>query len=162
MKALTQAQLREFLHYDPITGVFTWIIAPNKRSARGSVAGSVHKLTGYCAIQLCGKRYQAHRLAWFYVTGKWPKTFLDHKDNNRSNNSFSNLREATSQQNCWNRQYSGKSGLKGVYFDKDKWRAQITKDGALIHLGRFDDPLEAHEAYCIAAREMRGEFARVA
>jgi hypothetical protein len=53
------------------------------------------------------------------------------------------------------------SSYKGVHFcdNTKRWRARIMSDGKTVHLGRFDTPEEAHQAYCEAAKELYGEFA---
>lgn len=90
---------------------------------------------------------------------------VDHIDLNPLNNRRSNLRLASQQQNSANQRKpkSNTSGFKGVSWDKEnrKWKAQITHGGANHSLGRFDTPEEAHAAYCKAAEELHGEFARV-
>lgn len=89
---------------------------------------------------------------------------IDHKDGNPRNNQLLNLRPATNTQNQMNSkiQSNNKSGYKGVYWCKlmQKWKARIQVNGKRIHLGYFDDPKEAHEAYCTAADQYFGEFAR--
>lgn len=83
---------------------------------------------------------------------------------NTLDNRRSNLRLATSSQNSANtaRHCDNKSGYKGVYFEQKtgRWKAQICIRGKQTHLGRFDTPEHAHEAYKQAASEVFGEFAR--
>lgn len=92
------------------------------------------------------------------------KELVDHIDGNPLNNRRSNLRLAFQGQNRANSRISrnNKSGYKGVYWRKDMktWRAQIRKDKVIIHLGYFNTPEEAHQAYCEAAVKYHGEFAR--
>lgn len=89
---------------------------------------------------------------------------VDHVDGNKLNNSRANLRICTSSQNGMNRRRSGAntSGYKGVFWNKkdSKWEAQIKMNKVKHFLGYFDDPKEAHAAYCKAATELFGEFAR--
>lgn len=80
----------------------------------------------------------------------------------RTDNRLANLREASSFQNQWNakRRRDNTSGYKGVTRSKSgRWFAKIKKHNKLTHLGTYDTPQEAHEAYCAAAREMHGEYA---
>jgi hypothetical protein len=160
---LMHERLREVLHYDAETGEFRWIVAAGPRAKIGAIAGSFDK-NGYRVIRIDGRAYKAHRLARFYITGAWPPAQIDHADLDKTNNRFSNLREATGSQNQWNqRAYSNnKSGLKGVSWDKQhsKWLAQIKVYGKVRHLGRFTTPEAAHAAYVAAAAEHFSEFSR--
>lgn len=88
---------------------------------------------------------------------------VDHIDGNGLNNRRSNLRLASHRQNLWNQRMrkDNTAGFKGITaYGTNKWRAQIRSNGKRLHLGTFDTPEEAHEAYCTAARELFGEFAR--
>lgn len=161
LDTLRHARLQELLHYNPETGVFRWKIATSRRVKAGQVAGSVHG--GVRRIKVDGRLYLAHRLAWFYVEGRWPIGEIDHQDTNTGNNRFSNLREATSNQNKMNRRCraDSKSGLKGVYARGEKYRARIKIDGKTRMLGTFHSAEDAALAYDLAARLHHGEFARV-
>jgi hypothetical protein len=160
---LTASRLRQRLSYDPDTGEFTWIIPPRGRSV-GAIAGRTAK-DDYSQIQVDGRRYQAHRLAWLYVHGTFPEKIMDHIDGDRSNNRINNLRPATNSQNGANERMKSQntSGYKGVSWFLNKWwKAQISYRGKVIYLGHFDCPKEAHAAYMAAARKYHGEFARAA
>lgn len=97
---MTPERVRELLVYDYQTGMFTWRVTRGEFIA-GAVAGSL-KREGYWRIGLDGKQYAAHRLAWAYVYGVWPKHGLDHRDRDKTNNRIDNLREATNAQNAQN------------------------------------------------------------
>ena len=154
------SKLRDALSYDPITGSFIWK-NPIRAALKGRIAGCINGF-GYRVIRVEGKDFYAHRLAWLYVTGKWPKTILDHIDGNPDNNAFVNLREATKAANGANRgkQANNTTGFKGVRKHFRKWVAQITIDGVNTYLGIFDSPEEASAAYELAAKQEYGEFAR--
>lgn len=111
------AQMRECLDYNPETGVFTWIKikAPNRRPL-GSVAGSLDSY-GYVNIGIGGRRYLAHRLAWLYMTGNWPKEEIDHRNRARNDNRWENLRLSHHGQNQMNSAVSrnNKLGVRCVY-----------------------------------------------
>ncbi len=157
---IDQATLKRFVRYEPDTGLFFWNIQGRQRCSLGSRAGTKSEKR-YVLIMIDGRFYRAHRLAWLYIFGRWPKSFIDHKDGNRSNNRISNLREATSNQNNANRSRPrGRSGYRGVSWHSraKRWQAQIRKNGTQQHIGLFTDPREAAEAYQRAAREIHGEF----
>ena len=121
---MTAERLRQLFLYDPLTGIFTWRINPSIKARIGDVAGCrTHK--GYIQIQCDNVQYLAHRLAWLYYHGYFPKDELDHRNGDKRDNRIANLREATSTQNKWNRGVR-RNGLKGVYFCKDRkskcWR----------------------------------------
>jgi len=89
---------------------------------------------------------------------------VDHIDGNPLNNSRSNLRIVTNTQNAWNQHASksNTSGYKGVCWHKrqQKWVAQICVNRRVIHLGTFETPEQGHKAYCEAAKQYFGEYAR--
>lgn len=152
--------LLKLLHYDPNTGVFTWL-SSNRGHTVGDVAGSPNG-KGYLHISIDRKQYPAQILAWFYVTGTWPCGFVDHKNRIVTDNRWDNLREATVKQNSSNRGLSkqNKSGYKGVREEKNgKFMARITIDGKSTHLGTFATAAKAAEAYDSAALTHFGEFA---
>jgi hypothetical protein len=109
-----------------------------------------------------GTSYLRHRLVWLYVHGAWPKGGLDHKDGLEKGDGIGNLRPATQSQNTANsrRRASSTSGLKGVAKFRQKWRARLMHNAKDIHLGCFDTPEAAHDAYKQAAQKLFGEFAR--
>jgi hypothetical protein len=160
MKSLTANRLREVLRYLPELGEF-------RRRKTGEVAGGVwhrNRSTDYLKISVDGCQYFAHRLAWFYVNGEWPQGEVDHVNGNGLDNRISNLRDCARFQNATNSlaQKSSRSGLRGVHFHPGakRYRAQICKNNKTRHLGYFDTPELAHEAYLKAAHELHGEFVR--
>jgi hypothetical protein len=159
---VSQARLRELLRYDPATGVFIWLINKSNRVEFGTVAGSIVEDRGYRSIRIDGRPYRAHRLAWLWMTGEWPSHGIDHINGIPGDDRWANLRAATQSQNLANMRKSSRntSGFKGVFWHSGarKWRARLKS----IHLGYFDCPAAAHEAYMRAAREHFGEFARSA
>lgn len=163
MTELTIERLREVLSYDPDTGVFTRLKSLTHNAREGSVAGSL-KSSGYMFIDVDNVRYRAHRLAWFYMTGEMPSQMVDHRDNVRSNNRWSNLRLANNQQNGANSKAKrfNTSGFKGVYWHKKRelWAAKINVGKRQIYLGCFNFREDAAAAYLRAACEHFGEFAR--
>jgi hypothetical protein len=157
---ISVADLKAALHYDPDTGVFTWISSTGPRAVVGVTAGTT--TMEYVWIKLHGRTYAAHVLAWFYMTGEWPSDQVDHRDGDTRNNRWGNLREATPQQNSSNRKvrYDSPFGITGVYASGKKFIARINAGGEQIHLGTFDTVAEAANARAFAARDIFGEFAR--
>lgn len=152
---ITQEILKVNLSYDEINGTFVRRRSHHGRRA-GTVAGSLSK-NGYIHLHVNGKKYLAHRLAWLYVTGEFPKNDIDHRDGNRSNNAINNLRAATRSENFENlsRKSSNTSGFIGVTFCKQtrRWRAEISASKVKYDLGRHDTPELAGMAYLAAKKE---------
>ena len=156
---ITQAELKELIHYDQKTGVFTW--AKNRTKCKiGAIAGTFH-VNGYTHIQINKKIYKAHRLAWLYIYGYIPK-FIDHINCDRSDNRLCNLREANIYQNNHNAKLSknNKSGVKGVCWHKaaNKWIANIEAYGKKIYLGLFEDLEFAELVVSEARNKYHGEY----
>lgn len=128
------------------------------RRAPGDVAGAPRSATSYVQIGIDGKRYYAHRLAWFYIYGVWPGK-IDHRDLNKQNNIFSNLREATTSQNGANSfvRVDSNTRVKGVR--KNKNCATYSARLGTTHLGCFATAEEAHMSYIKAAKKKYGVFA---
>jgi hypothetical protein len=122
-------------------------------------AGDIDK-HGYRVIKIEGKRYKAHRLVWKYHCGKDPKEFIDHIDGNKTNNNMENLREATNQQNLFNRgpQKNNKLGIKGVKKQRNKYIATIEINGKRKHLGLFNTIEEARLAREESEKKLFKEF----
>jgi hypothetical protein len=162
---ITQSRLKELVHYDPETGVFTRLAASKKANRRflvGSRAGSLRP-DGYRELALDGVKYRESRLAWLYMTGSHPDCLIDHENHITDDNRWSNLRSATYSQNMHNKlmHKNNTSGVKGVawYEPTKKWCAHITHKGKMRYLGYFED-LEAAKQFMQVFRAMfHGEFA---
>lgn len=89
---------------------------------------------------------------------------VDHANRNGLDNRKINLRNCTRSQNNQNqrKRLGASSKYKGVSWKSDlqKWRAKIYVRYQEIHLGYFENEIEAARAYDEAAREHFGEFAR--
>lgn len=164
MSDMTRRYLRSILNYDPETGEWRWRCRKSGRAALGQLAGSPGS-QGRWDIRIDGKLYQAHRLAFLYMTGRWPFDQVDHRNGKRNDNRWSNLREATNGQNAMNqrRRADNTSGHKGIYsFPGGRWRAKIVVDGRQVYLGLFHRKEDAIAAYRAAAERYHGEFANPA
>jgi hypothetical protein len=160
---LTQERLRELLDYDPETGNFHWRVRKKRGHRAGDIAGCRVRSDCWC-INIDGRFYRAHQLAWLHTKGEWGRPIIDHRDGNPLNNRWSNLRLSSYSENAANRGRlrSNTSGFKGVVFDRRRgnWRGAITKLGKRHHIGTYATAEEAHAAYVAKARELYGEFAR--
>lgn len=164
-RLLTADEARAVLDYNPETGEFRWKVSKGSTAQAGQLAGSPHA-KGYLTIRVNYRLYLAHRLAWLIVTGDWPKSQIDHWDTDKSNNRFSNLRDASNGQNQANIpiRSNNTSGRKGVSWNKGKkkWEVRTRLENRQQFIGYFDDLDEASQAYQEALRENFGEFARAA
>lgn len=157
-ETFTASELKEVLFYEPETGMFKWRVAPTARVKVGDHAGCVEVSRGggkYLRIGVFGGRHRAHRLAWLYVHGVWPKDMIDHINGNGLDNRISNLRDATNAQNQWNARPSSRSssGIRGV-----SWCARRKMWAAAVRT-HYETREEAIEAVVKAEAAMRGEFA---
>lgn len=158
MPKLTAAVAREFLDYDPDTGKLWWKVRDAKWfSTPGRATGWNKQFAGkeaftaqtggYFVGRIFDTAYKAHRVIWLMQTGDWPDE-IDHVDQDRGNNRWSNLRSTTHQKNCenWPNHPANAVGCSGVTFHKGtgKWRVRLRDR----HIGVFDTVPEA-----IAARK---------
>lgn len=156
---LTIEQLKNALNYDANTGVFIWKTRPSKAVKVGDVAGCVEKRIGYVTIGIAKRIYKAHRLAWLYAYGEWPKGLIDHINGDKADNRIANLRDVFADGNSQNIRKPNrrnKSGFMGVIFFQKKWRASITVSGKTKWLGDYATPEEAHQVYLVAKRKYHG------
>jgi len=133
--------LLSVLEYNKDTGIFKWRVDRGRKAKAGQIAGSLHKLTGYYGIKIKGRRYQSHRVAWFYVYGEWPPKYIDHISRDKTDNRIINLRCVSHKENCKNLSLAtnNSSGVAGVswYPRYNKWRSYITVNRKIHHLGFF-------------------------
>jgi hypothetical protein len=151
--------VKRVLAYEPESGLFVWRAWAGKKSVPGEIAGWAHS-QGYTAISLFGLKVYAHRLAFLFQLGRFPDDVVDHINGNRKDNRWSNLRDVNQRTNVENRtsplSANSASGLLGVHWcsQQNKWQAEIKSFGRKKHIGFFDDPFKAHEAYLQAKRKM--------
>ena len=152
---LTQERLKELLHYDSETGVFTRKMSRGGNKA-GVVVGSTNKRK-YLRVWVDGNFYALHRLAFLYMDGSFPEGVVDHINGEEIDNSWDNLRDTTMKENMRNSKMSTRntSGAVGVSFHKatGKWRARIGPQGK-TELGAFFSLEEAVAARQTAEQEL--------
>lgn len=145
---LTHERLKEILRYDHETGNFYWKVALATHIKIGDKAGFLD--SRYIRISIDRKRYQAHRLAWLYVYGKFPEQHIDHINGVKTDNRIENLRDVdilTNNQNMREASKSSTLGILGVSPRNGRFRARIGVNGKIINLGTYDTVEEAYQAY---------------
>lgn len=164
---ITRDRVLQVLDYDRETGTLVWRHRPEGRKAwntryAGKIAGTIRS-DGYIKITIDYVQLYAHQIIWLIETGEFLAT-LDHENKDKSDNRISNLRPADNAQNAWNtsKPKNNTTGYKGVSVcgRTGRFVVQITVRGTCHRLGRYDTAEEAHKAYCRAATELHGEFAR--
>lgn len=106
--------MKDRLSYDRETGGFFWRKRSGSQCA-GNKAGTV-SADGYVKIKITGKMFMAHRLAWLFTYGDWPRGEIDHINGDRADNRISNLRDVSRSANQRNakRRRDNTSGITGV------------------------------------------------
>lgn len=152
---LTPERARELFAYEPTIGILTNRIDRCSTSLTGNVAGTLEK-NGRMRVAVGANKYLVHRVIWLYMTGAWPSNVIDHIDGNPANNVWGNLRDvplSINAQNQKNHHENNKVGFAGVDAHRGRWRAQIRVNYTKKHIGMFDTPEEAHQAYIDAKRK---------
>lgn len=150
--------LVETFIYDAKTGILRWRIKPNKPTPAGAVIGNKDS-NGRLRFTWNNKAHSVSKVAFAIHYGRWPKNEIDHINRVRDDNRITNLREATRQQNSFNRKGFSSCGYKGVSFSKGLYQARITIDRKTTHIGSFDSALDAAKKYNSYAKQLFGEFA---
>ena len=150
-------RLRELLHYNGETGILSWKQAASSKLA-GSVAGGIHKGTGYLRVTVDKSTFLSHRVIWKLVTGDEPVGAIDPLNGLRGDNSLCNLRLVDKSTNHKNRKLSStsSSGVAGVTWSKHsmKWMSRIKVNQHMKYLGIFDTFEEAVIARKLAEKEL--------
>jgi hypothetical protein len=158
----TIEELREYLEYEPETGVLRW----RKPKASNTRPGDIitgKGAQGYLRVRFNGHLFYAHRVAFALMHGRWPHPCCDHINGNRTDNRAANLRECNYSGNVQNtrKPHNNTSGVKGVCYHKpsDGWIVNIQCNRVMHskYFKRFDDAA-AHAKQL--REELHGEFAR--
>ena len=148
---ITQHELKERLHYNPDTGIFTRLKAGKRHRWSVGKATGAKMPSGHLVISIQGKKYYAHRLAFLYMTGKWPQE-VDHINHDPADNRWCNIRNCTHRDNMKSRKLNknNKSGHHGVWQEpkSGRWHAYIKVKGRRKFLGSF-----ANKADAVGVRE---------
>jgi hypothetical protein len=143
-RTLTQARLRELLHYNPETGIFTRITANSPRAVIGATVEKLSSL-GYIHVKVDGVLHKAHRLAFLYMEGYHPEFQIDHKNGIRNDNRWKNLRHVTQSCNKQNQAVykNNTQGYPGVYKHGNRFYSTIVINSKRVFLGSFKTVKEA-------------------
>ena len=156
---ITQEMVKSLFKYRD--GDLIRIKKTNNRVKVGDIAGNLMP-SGYIQTQINGKRYYNHRLIYLYHNGCLPE-YLDHVDNDPTNNKIENLRPCSRSNNSHNSKIrkNNKSGIKGVCWHKEdkRWRAQIVLNNKNIYIGNFENLNDAKLAVEDKRLELHKEFA---
>jgi len=156
MKTLPSVELlRERFEYDEKIGEVTYKVSPKfSKIKAGDIAGCLTKRGDYYKIIIDKTTYLLHRIIWKLVTGQDPGDLqIDHKNRNGNDNRFQNLRLATVPEQEANKIKRGTARCG------NRFNARIFIEGKRITLGCFDTEEQAHKAYQLKCKELRGEFA---
>lgn len=158
---LTAAHLKELLHYNRRTGVFTWRRRQG-RAAPGHIAGATRS-GGGLEITIDGKHHRTARLACLYVTGAWPVGEMRRRNGDLFDDRWKNLLDKPLSASAMTKAVGQPNSLRrrGVTISRPgKFRARVGVNGARIHIGYFATADAAFEARQRAAVRLHGEFAR--
>lgn len=159
MKPLKSAQLQYVKdNMCVVDGAVVWKTTAFRRKA-GDFCGWVDD-AGYQRIQIAkGVLRRGHQIAYFLHTGEWPSSHIDHIDGNRLNNRVENLRVVDGFGNAQNAVSSkNKFGFQGVSKARNgKFKSEISAHGRRRHLGCFNTPEEAFQAYKRASLKLHGD-----
>lgn len=160
---LTAENLRELLCYDPETGIFTWRNTRHWRSVEGTQAGGCSHERGYRIIRLNYQAYLAHRLAWLYVYGVWPSQEVDHINGKPDDNSISNLRQCTHQQNCWNGAVREQNGVgeRHIYRRGNSYRVKFLSGKKYLYNKQFKNLDQAIAMRDAVSKQLFGDYSPV-
>ena len=150
---VSESDLKRHLFYNRETGEFIWLVSPRFSVPAGSVVRGGDPARKYILIGLNGRRYPAHRLAWFYVHGVWPSGVIDHINGNCKDNRIANLRDCSASINAQNQRQphcgntSGYLGVSRSHSKTNPYRAQINIAGKITYIGIYQTAELAHKAY---------------
>ena len=151
-KPLPSKELLDTLFsYDPETGVMVWRVDRSRAARKGVQAGYINS-AGYRAVKINQCMYRVCRVAYKIMTGSDPKGEIDHVNRTRHDDSWANLRDLSSSDNCRNRA----AGRKHYYPCGKRWRVRLRIDTKMKHIGTFDD----EELAALVAREARDKLYR--
>ena len=169
-----QKVLKDFIDYNEDTGICIWKHRPsyyfkdigkykswNTRYAH-TIINHISKSTGYITTSIFNNNCELHTLIYILMTGEFPENTIDHKDTNKTNNTWHNLREATQQQNSVNKSVRSDNLLKvkGVTKNGNGYMARLNINKKCKYLGTFNTIDEAKLVYDTEAKKEHLTFFR--
>lgn len=158
------AEIKDYIDYNPDTGVFTWLKTTRPkpgtggRGAPGSIAGCEGP-QGYLVVAFRGVVYRAHRVAWWWVNGTQPPQ-IDHINRNIKDNRIVNLRAATAAGNTKNAGGKGaRTGVKGVVKNGNRFYGRVHLNYKSHNAGSYGTLEEAKQAVEALREKLHREFA---
>ena len=122
--------------------------------------------SGYLIIRVGGAAQYKHKILYTLYTQKdiFPGDRVDHINGNKTDNSKSNLRNATASENNCNRRMRSDNtlGYKGIFFRKAKggvYGWMIKLHGEAVSKSGFKTAEEAYLDRCKNLLKIHGEFA---
>jgi len=160
---LSPQAVREVLDYDPATGVMVWRAGTKFAGKQAGCRQCGRRGKFYHVIVIGKKLFLRSRLAFAWMTGRWPEQVMDHISGNSLDDRWENLREASIAENVRNIGSKAKASdlPMGVRLNTSSgsYSARIQVAGATIYLGAFPTPDEASSAYQAARKLHFGRFA---
>ncbi len=144
--SLVYGQGKSVVSYDPLTGLFVWIVAYRKPAFTGRAATHAAP-NGYLRIKIGGRQMSAARLAYTLAVGPIPEGLeIDHINRIKDDNRIANLRLVTRSGNLENRIFSpNAAGHTGVSLHKGGLYRARHKDAVKY----FRTAEEAAECYAV-------------
>lgn len=139
-RKISQEELKRILDYDPDSGLFRWKVDCRNNIKKGDMAGTLRENTKLIYIMIKGAHYKADKLAFLYMTGKYPKYEIQHKNGVRFLNGWDNLEIETIPEI---KNYAKKkNSIRGV-FQNENYKVTIYYDRQRCSLGSYKDFDEA-------------------
>lgn len=154
---LTQKRLRDILHYDPQTGIFTFV----KGRRKGKIAGAQHDARGLLKVSIDNRRHLLQRLAWLWMKGALPRWNVEHINGDRSDNRWANLRQGERDLKLEHRgPLREPTDIKGVWQVEDRFEAMVEIAGVTMNLGCFATAEEAGDTIAQVHQRARDRRAK--
>jgi hypothetical protein len=156
-KLIEPFSMRDKFKYDPDTGDIISV-----ETGLSVVQAPEEMADAYCSVKFGRTYFMAHRLAWYLQTGSWPPDEIDHKNRVKSDNRWSNLRDASGGRNVYNRpqlRREKRIGGRGIQPHRGGYIVTFQHQKQRRNFGWFRTKSEAMAAYDREIEKLRGDFA---